>query len=358
MPAQPRPNQSPYIVWLKSLAPVTYNLAFSGVPSCPPGVLSDGVDHFETHEHGWRPALERIGARYGVSPESVVMAHGTTGANFVLFAAILSPGDHVVIEHPAYDPLAGAARFLGADVGFFERRPEERYRVDVDRVARALTARTNLVIVTNLYNPVGVRLSSEELSDLAALAEEREIHILVDEVYLEWFIDSGVPAAATLSPWFISTSSLTKAYGLGALRSGWVLAQPELAARIRDVMTLFDNNMPHPVERLTAQAFDKLSELVDPWRARVANARALVGAWVASDTRLSWVEPSGGTVGFVRIEGRDVDQLVEQLRTKSDTLVVPGSFFGAPEYVRIGLGLDPDRLREGLSRISDALRSG
>jgi aspartate/methionine/tyrosine aminotransferase len=71
--------------------------------------------------------------------------------------------------------------------------------------------------------------------------------------------------------------------------------------------------------------------------------------------RLSWVRPEAGTVGFVKLDGGSVDELVDNLLARSDTLVTPGRFFGASEHFRIGFGMNATQLEEGLQRLSKAL---
>src|SRR6185436_9060553 len=90
----------------------------------------------------------------GVDPACVVMADGTSMANMLAMAALIAPGDDVVVEHPAYEPMAAAARFLGAELRPFTRQGPA-FRLDPAAVAAAVTARTRLILLTNLHNPSG-----------------------------------------------------------------------------------------------------------------------------------------------------------------------------------------------------------
>jgi aspartate/methionine/tyrosine aminotransferase len=330
----------------------------SGVTPCDVRVLSPSVDDFTMvadNEYGWPPLLERIAARYGVSHENVVLAHGTSMANHLAFAALLAPDDQVLLESPGYDPLRAVPEYFQCEVRAFERREDEGYRLDVGRIERALTPRTRLIIVTNLHNPTGALAKREELESLARLADNYDIYILVDEVYLEWIHGMGEPhSAINISPRFVTTRSLTKAYGLAALRAGWILAEPELAAEIRKLNALFTNSMAHPTERLAARALDRADSLLAAERERVGRNARLAMDFVESQPRLSWVPPAAGTVGFVRLDG-NVDDFVERLEADYDTLVVPGRFFGAADHFRLGFGMEQSILEEGLLRLDSAL---
>ena len=354
-------RESEYLEWARAHGNIKYSLAVSGVPPCDVSLLSPSVDDFTMvadNEYGWLPLLERIAQRYGVEPENVVLAHGTSMANHLACAALVEAGDHVLIERPVYDPLVAVPRYLGCEVGFFERRPEDGYALDVKRVEAAITPRTRLVILSNLHNPTGAVVNRAELESLARLAESRGFHVLVDEVYLEWIYGAGndpeLRSAINISPRFVTTRSLTKVFGLAALRAGWILAEPELATRIRRLNGLFASSMSHPAERLAARAFDHAEEMLAKQRARVARNRAIATKFVESQPKLSWLPSDAGTVGFVRLEGGNVDELVERLLAK-DSLVTPGRFFGVNDHFRIGFGMEVDHLNEGLTRLSSAL---
>jgi aspartate/methionine/tyrosine aminotransferase len=354
-------RDSEYLEWARSQGNIKYSLALSGVPPVDVNLLSPSVDDFTMvadNEYGWAPLLERIAHRYGVEPKNVVLAHGTSMANHLACAALVEAGDHVLIERPVYDPLVAVPRYLGCEIGFFERREEEGYAIDVARVEASITQKTRLLILSNLHNPTGAVVHRAELESLAELAERRGFHILIDEVYLEWIYGMGkgpeTRSAINVSPRFVTTRSLTKVFGLAALRAGWILAEAELATRMRRLNGLFASSMSHPAERLAARAFEHAKTLLERQRKRVARNRSVVTKFIESQSRLSWVPPDAGTVGFVRLEGGRVDDLVERLLAK-DSLVTPGRFFGADDHFRIGFGMEADHLDEGLKRLGAVL---
>lgn len=355
-----RPLESEYLEWARSHGTLPYSLAISGVPPCDVSLLSPSADDFTMiadNEYGWAPLLERIAARYGASPDNVVLAHGTSMANHLACAGIVGPGDHVVAEWPIYDPLVTVPLYLGCEVEYFERSEEQLFALDLDRIESALRARTRLVILSNLHNPTGAIAHRGELQELAALADVRDFHVLIDEVYLEWIYGwPGEPATAmNLSTRFVTTRSLTKVFGLAALRAGWILAESSLAIRLRRLNGLFASSMSHPAERLAARALDKGEALLEKQRERVDRNRTIVTDFIASQERLSWVPPQTGTVGFVRLEGSSVDALVERLLRK-ESLVTPGRFFGLDDHFRIGFGMERPQLEGGLMRLESSLK--
>jgi aspartate/methionine/tyrosine aminotransferase len=354
-----RPMESVYLEWSKAHGKVKYNLASSGVVPCDVKVLSPSRADFTMiadNEYGWQPLLDRIAKRYDVSAEHVVLAHGTSMANHLACAALLAPGDEVLLERPAYDPLRAVPEYLQCEVREFERRAEDGYRLDIDLIERAVTPRTRLVIISNLHNPTGALTTRAELERLAALANTHNLHVLADEVYLEWLygVSEEPRSAINLSPRFVTTRSLTKVFGLAALRAGWILAEPALATRMKRLNGLFTASMSHPAERLAARALEYAAQLLESQRKRVDGNRKLATEFVEGHPKLSWVRPEAGTVGWVRLSDGSVETLVDRL-LEQDTLVAPGRFFGVKNHFRIGFGMDTAVLEEGLRRLGSAL---
>jgi aspartate/methionine/tyrosine aminotransferase len=293
-----------------------------------------------------------------VASDRVATAGGCSGANFLALAAILDAGDEILIERPAYDPLIAAAKMLGAHTRFFERRFEDGYALDPDRIAAAMGPMTRLIVLTDPHNPTGALASEESLEALARLAGNAGIAVLVDEVYQDTVPGKRRPPAATRSPVFLSTNSLTKAYGLASLRCGWALASPEVAERIRRARDVVDVWAPMPADRLSVLAFRHLDTLAARARALIASNARLVGDFLAGRRDLACV-PSRATIAFPRLVGReDAGDFAARLLEKHGTAVAPGAFFGAPAHFRISFGGATDRLAAGLEAIARCLDEG
>jgi aspartate/methionine/tyrosine aminotransferase len=163
-------------------------------------------------------------------------------------------------------------------------------------------------------------------------------------------------SAARLGPQFLSTSSLTKSYGLAGLRCGWTLSPPKLAATIRRARDVVDGTGAYPAERLAALAFSHLDRLLDRARRLLTVNLTLVRAFLRSRPELDFIDPAGGTVVFPRVRGvASSDALVRWLLEGEDTAIVPGHFFEAPAHFRLGVGAPTDALEGGLAAIGRAL---
>lgn len=341
--------RSEYLEWVKNRKIARFNLAPSGVLPCSLSELGVKIDDLEINGptlYGYTPLQEVIAVHCSVPAACVVAASGTSMANFLAMAVLVRRGDEVFIERPAYEPLVAAARYLGADVKRFPRD------ADPDAV---VTPKTKLVVVTNLHNPSCALMDEAQLKRLAERAAAVGAYVLVDEVYLECMYEekrSAFHYAANI----VCTGSLTKAYGLGGLRCGWILAQKDVARRIWEFKDLIDPSAPHPAELLSVIAFRKLDRLARRAKAILDGNRALLAEWVHSCPAVELSVPPYGTCAFPRVKVADTAHFFETLHDRYETDVVPGKFFEAEDHFRMGIGVDPGVFAEGLTRLHAALR--
>ena len=351
---------APYMEWAKKRPPVAYDLAGSNLLGCTvddlPG-CRDVVELGGLSPDGYPPLLEAIAARYGVTAAQVAPASGAGGANFLAMAALVRPGDEVLVERPAYDPLLGALRVLDASVRRFDRTFEDGWAVDADRVGAAITDRTRLIVFTSPHNPSGVLATTEALQEIGRAAARVGAHVLVDEVYLDaLYATQRHPPAATLGDSFISINSLTKAYGLSGLRAGWILASPAVAEAVRRTRDVMEGIGAFPAERLAWYAFQQIDRLEARARALLEPNLRTLTRFIEARSELDWVPPSGGNVAFPLVRGlADTREFAEQLQRERDTAVVPGFFFDSPPHIRVAFSCSAETLQGGVARLGAAL---
>lgn len=348
---------SSYMHWAKTSSTARFNLATSGIPNLSIRDLRVSLDDLEITDggYGYAPLMERIGARYGVDKNSIVTAAGTTFANHLAMAALIKPGDEVVFESPAYEPMLATVRYLGADVKRFTRRFEDDFVVAPEEVEKSVSSRTRLIVVTNLHNPTGVLTDDQTLKEIGEIARRVGARVLVDEVYIETLFEQSPRTSFHLGHEFVVTSSLTKAFGLSGLRCGWIFAEPELAHRMWLLNDLFASTPVHAGERLSVVALDQVAELGERAKALLDRNRNLLNAFLDTRQDLETVRPEFGTVMFPRVRSGTADHLCRLLREKYETTVVPGAFFELPAHFRVGITVDTNTLEAGLERLGKAL---
>ena len=356
---------APYLLWAKTRHPAAIDLAGSNLLHCSmdelPGAR-EALALWVANDNGYAPLVDAIAAHYRVDPSRVVTAPGCSGANFVAIAALVGPGDEVLIERPTYDPLLGACRLLGATIGRVERQFERAYGFDLDQIRASVRSRTKLIVVTNPHNPSGATLTAETLQAIGEFASHVGAHVLVDEVYLDASRAAGngsAQSAAALDGPFVCTSSLTKSYGLAGLRCGWIIApNAAVAERLRRARDVVDNISSGPADRLSAHAFEQLPALTNRAALLLGKNLSLMRAFLADHPQLEVACSPAASVTFPRIRGvARAEPFVDRLLAEHGVAVAPGRFFDSPAHFRISLAGRTDVLESGLANIGAALSS-
>jgi len=353
-----RHKHSDYMHWSKTQSRARFNLVTSDVAPFPLRELPIDLEELEINgdnSYGYAPLQQAIAAHHGVDPDCVVESAGTSMANHLAMAAIVEPGDEVLIEHPAYGPILDIAQYLQANVKRFRRREENGWAIDPVEVRRCITPKTRLIVITNLHNPTSAFTPEPVLREIGDIARSIGALVLVDEVYLDAVYENTPRTSLHLGPEFVVTSSLTKVYGLSGLRCGWILAQPDLAWKMRRLNDLYSATPVYPGEVLSVAAFQHLNLLRERARRIVDADRKLLHDFLKQQSSLSAVSTGWGTTSFPRLPNGNADAFLERLRSGFETSAVPGRFFEMPDHFRIGMGVNSEMFAEGLNRIGRAL---
>jgi hypothetical protein len=340
--------------WAKLRSHAKFNLATSGVAHWKLRDLPVTLEDLEISGpsfYGFAPLQQALAQHCGVSPDRIVAAGGTSMANYLALAALLKPGDEILIEHPAYELILAAAKYIGAEIRRFPRTHESGFALDPAEIKKHITPRTKLIVVTNLHNPSSALAGEKTIQAIGEIG----LRVLVDEVYLDAAFEQAPKSAALISDQFIVTSSLTKVYGLSGLRCGWIVAEPKLAESMWRLNDLFGVIPAHLAERTSVIALRHLPVIIKQVRARLDRNRAILHRFFDSRAELDVVREPFGTTAFPRLTRGTVAQMCTIAREKYETMVVPGEHFEMPDHFRLGIGGETEMLEEGLRRLGLAL---
>lgn len=300
--------------------------------------------------------LERVlGGMWGTPGGRVLLTAGASEANAVAFGALLEPGDEVLVESPGYQPHREAPRLFGVGVRRFERPLASEGSPLAAVVEAALGPATRVVVVTHPHNPSGVALTPADARALQELAERQRLWILCDEIFRDAM---GEPRAtyATLGPRWVVTSSLTKVYGLGGLRLGWIAGSEEVLARCAAVHHALSASLALPSIALALDLVPHLDILRDRSLRMLAANRERWDDLLRRGTPFAKLPPPRGTTAWALWpEVGQGDAFASFASRHFDLAVTPGRFFGDPRGVRVGLGGEPARFAAALDAFDRAL---
>jgi aspartate/methionine/tyrosine aminotransferase len=353
---------------------VEYNLSESGVHSMTLRQLLDidqssVEDLLETelnypYVNGIPVLRERIAAMYdGAGPENVLVTVGAIEANYNSVRSVLNPGDEVVIMLPNYMQIWGVAKNLGYRIRTFPLVEEHNWAPDLEELEQAVTEKTKLIALCNPNNPTGYILSETEMDSIVRTASRVGAWILADEVYAgaEQFTDTRTPSFYGRYDKVIAVGSMSKAYGLPGLRTGWLVAPTEMVDQIwaRHEYTTISTTMLS--NKLTAIA---LSEKVQPviierTRRYIRKGYPLLREWMEQqgDT-FSTIPPQAAAIAFVKydLDINSTDLAIRLIKEKG-VMVIPGDHFGMDKFIRISYGLPETYLKGALSRITELIQN-
>jgi methionine aminotransferase len=175
------------------------------------------------------------GAQYDVDTEITVTA-GATQAIFTAVAALVHPGDEVIVFTPVYDSYAPSVELQGGKVVYAHLTLPD-YRPDWDEVARLITPRTRMIILNSPHNPTGTVWTAEDMAQLEALVKDTDIVLLSDEVYEHMVFDQARHESVLRYPGLAERSLVVSSFGKTYHITGWkvayCLAPRELMAEFR-----------------------------------------------------------------------------------------------------------------------------
>lgn len=295
--------------------------------------------------------------------DDVLITAGAAEANYLVMRQLLEPGDEVIVETPGWPQAPVMAEAIGARLIPIQRREDDGWDLSLDELTSAVTAKTKLIFLTNPNNPTGKLIPEKDLRCIADIADTVGAWVLVDEVYagLEWN-GPRMPSIAGLYERGITTGSVSKALGLQGLRIGWVIAQDK--ALLRDAMILRENsseimNILGEVIAEVALRHDRLGPALKKARKDGFANLATLSRWLETTPELDWVPPEAGLIGMARLtNGMTGDEVFESLLAAPyRTFAIPGSAYGLPHHIRLGVGGGHTaKLDVGLAQLSAFFR--
>ncbi|EUC38814.1 hypothetical protein COCCADRAFT_21850 [Bipolaris zeicola 26-R-13] len=306
--------------------------------------------------------------------ENILTTAGAIQANYLTAYTLVGPGDHVICHYPTYQSLYDVPKQLGAEVDLWKAKPENNWIPSIEDLKALIKPNTKLIIINNPNNPTGAVLGKTFLQDVVAIASEKNITIMGDEVYRPLFHSIG-PLDKEFPPSLLSmgysnvvvTGSMSKAYSLAGIRVGWIASRSsDLIEKIADARHYTTISVSYFDEQVAAYALHSStihSLLARNIQLAKTNLALLEKFVIKNEDECEWVKPVAGTTAFIKFhrEGKPVDSVdfCKKLLEATGVMFVPGSTCFGEEfkgYVRIGFVNQTDVVKEGLDAATKFIR--
>lgn len=294
---------------------------------------------------------EKIDRQYGHDDRRVFVTCGTAGGLMLAMLVLLDPGDEVIVFDPyfvMYDSLAGVA---GGRVVYVDTYPE--FRIDPDRVARAITPRTKAIVFNSPANPTGAVAAREEVRGLAELAAQRDLLLVSDEIYREFCYDGQFVSPAAYNPQTLVIDGFSKSHGMPGWRLGFAHGPSAVIGEMAKLQQYSFVCAPHPFQWAGAAAMDvDVGRHVEAYRRK----RNLLVEGLAEDYEL--VCPGGAFYAFPKLPwGTGLEFVARAI--EQNLLVIPGHVFSRRDtHFRISYAADDAVIQRGIEVLKRLAREG
>ena len=324
------------------------------------------------------PALrEAIAAKtlrdsgYEVSPDNVLVTNGGKQAVYEAFAAVLDPGDEVLLPAPYWTTYPEAIKLAGGVPVEVFAGVDQGYLVTVDQLEAARTPATKALLFCSPSNPTGAVYSPEQTEAIGRWAVEHGIWVITDEIYEHLVYDDAVfTPIQKVVPDLVDTSivlnGVAKTYAMTGWRVGWLIGPSDVVKAATNLQSHLTSNVANVSQRAAIAALSGDLSAVDQMRTAfdrrrrtmVEMLRAIDGVQLPTPRGAFYAYPSVEGILGRTIRGRTVTtsaELAALILDEVEVAVVPGEAFGPSGFLRLSYALGDDDLAEGVGRIQELL---
>jgi aspartate aminotransferase len=325
---------------------------------------------FYTHTQGLLSLREKLAAKLErvngirITPDRIATAPGGVGAIAAVFAAVLEPGDEVLLPDPGWPNTRIMLSWTGTRGVFYPCPPANDFEPDLGVLERLITPRTKLLLINSPNNPTGAVYSTATVERLIDIAQRHNLWLLSDECYDQILLDGAWTSPAAMAPndpRIASVFTFSKTYAMTGWRMGYVAGSAELLDTVTKVLESNSSCVSTITQVAGEAALDGPQDCVAEMNAAYRRRRdAVVG--ILRDAELFLTEPKGAFYCMADISpsGLGSRDFAFRLLRERGVAVAPGTAFGevAKDAVRISLASSDAELREGVGRLAEFVHAG
>jgi aspartate/methionine/tyrosine aminotransferase len=306
-----------------------------------------------------------------VPTSGVLVTNGGKHAVYNTFATLLDPGDEVLVPAPYWTTYPEPIALSGGVTVVLPTDETTGFRVSVDQLEAARTARTKVLLFESPSNPTGAVYPPEEVEAIGRWAVEHGIWVVTDEIYEHLtYGDHVFTSMPVLVPELqdrcVVLNGVAKTYAMTGWRVGWMLGPDDIVKAATNLQSHATSNVANVSQQAARAALEGDLSAVAEMRTAFERRGRLMYELLTGIEGVTALEPQGAFYGFPNlsaylhrpIRGRTATNTVELcsiLLDEAKVAIVPGEAFDAPGYARLSYALGDDDLGEGVGRIADLL---
>lgn len=349
----------------------------------PDHIKQAGIQAIENNETRYTPAAGTVELRKAIcqrlkddcgleyEPAQIAVSNGAKTCVYVALRALVNPGDEVILPAPYWVSYLELIQMVGAIPVVVNASEAEHFKLTAEKLAAVITPKTKCIILNNPSNPTGMMYSREELEAIAKVCVEKDIYVISDEIYYRLAYDnrefvSFAALSEEAKERTLLINGVSKSYAMTGWRIGYVAANPKVAKVISNFLSHCAGSACSISQKASAAALSASQETVDEMRRAFEERRNYMVERMNSIDGVSCIKPEGAFYVMMNIEKligkelhgtviRDADDFGNLFLKYGKVAVVPGTGFGAPNFVRWSYATSMENIKEGLNRLEKFL---
>ena len=302
-----------------------------------------------------------------VEPAQVLVTNGGKQAIYSAFAALLDPGDEVIVPAPYWTTYPEAITLAGGRAVPVLADETQDYKVTVDQLEQARTERTKVLLFVSPSNPTGAVYSSEEIRAIGQWVEDNGLWVLTDEIYEHLvYDDADTGSMPVLCPFLtdncVVVNGVAKTYAMTGWRVGWMIGPPDVVKAATNLQSHATSNVANVAQRAALAAVEGDLSAVVEMKAAFDRRRHTIVDMLNEIDGVVCPLPGGAFYAYPSVKGllgKEYDgrlvetsaELAEYILDACEVAAVPGEAFGSPGYLRLSYALGDEDLVEGITRL-------
>lgn len=350
----------------------------------PDPIKEAGIQAIQNNDTKYTPSTGTVELRKAVcqrlkkdcgldyEPAQISVSSGAKPCVYTALRALVDPGDEVILPAPYWVSYIELIRMVGGVPVVVEASEAEHFKITPEKLAAAITPKTKCMILNNPSNPTGMMYSRSELEAIAKVCVEKDIYVISDEIYYRLAYDGReFTSLAAISPEIkertLIVNGVSKSYAMTGWRIGYVAAPAPIAKVIGNYLGHCTGNPCTISQKASAVALSASQESVDQMKAAFEERRNYMVERMNQIEGVSCIKPEGAFYVMMNISKlvgkelfghviKDADDFGNLFLKYGKVAVVPGTGFGAPDFVRWSYATSMENIKEGLDRLEKFLK--
>lgn len=333
--------------------------------------LQAGETHYASSDGLWefRQAICQTTRRSrGFTPDidQVLVAPGANILIHYAVSCLVNPGDEVIVPDPGFPTYYSVFKYCGTVPVPVPLREENEFRMNPDDVRKAITPRTRLIILNSPQNPTGSVMTPAEIAEMAKIAEEHDIYLYSDEIYVRMIFGNEIPFASPgaydqCRERTIIANGFSKAFSMTGWRLGVAIGPVDVIKKMSLLLQTTSSCVAPFIQKAGIEAITGDQSAVSRMMAAYQKRRDILVDGLNSLPGVHCLRPHGAFYVFPNIKktGYDSDSFTRIMLDEGHVALLPGNNFGAhgEGYVRLCYATSEERIREGIERMRRVLES-